>query len=187
MTGPRTITRLLLDWGNGDEKALDELTPLVYKELHALARAYLSRARGSGPLQPTELIDELYVRLIDRSSDVRWENRSHFFGIAARLMREVLVDQARARRAAKRGGGASPVTLEETVALSPGRTPDVLEVDEALTRLAELDERKAKVIELRYFGGMKREEIGITLGLTIPTVKRDLRLGEAWLRRYLTA
>jgi len=186
MSEPRTITRLLIDWGNGDRTALDELTPLVYKELHALARAYLSRARGSGPLQPTELIDELYVRLIDRSLPVRWESRSHFFGIAARLMRLVLVDHAREARASKRGGGAAPVTLEETVALAPDRPPDVLEVDEALSSLAEVDERKAKVIELRYFGGMKREEIGAAIGLTLPTVKRDLRLGQAWLRRYLT-
>lgn len=185
--GPRTITRLLIDWENGDEAALDELTPLVYKELHALARIYLSRGRRSEALQPTELIDELYVRLIDRSATVHWENRSHFFGIAARLMRQVLVDHARARRAAKRGGGADAVTLEETVALSPGRAPDVLEVDEALCRLAEVDERKARVIELRYFAGMRREEIAVASGLTLPTVKRDLRLAEAWLRRYLTS
>jgi RNA polymerase sigma factor (TIGR02999 family) len=186
-SGPRTITRLLIDWGNGDEAALDELTPLVYKELHALARIYLSRGRRGEALQPTELIDELYVRLIDRSAMVHWENRSHFFGIAARLMRQVLVDHARARRAAKRGGGAVPVTLEETMALSSNRVPDVLEVDEALSHLAELDERKAKVIELRYFGGMKREEVALALALTLPTVKRDLRLAEAWLRRYLTS
>jgi RNA polymerase sigma-70 factor, ECF subfamily len=185
MTGPRTITRLLTDWENGDRTALDQLTPLVYGELHALARAHLSRPGRSQTLQPTELIDELYLRLIDRSRPVRWESRSHFFGIAARLMRLVLVDHARARRAAKRGGGADPVTLEETVALSRGRPPDVLEVDEALCRLAELDERKARVIELRYFGGLKREEIAAALGLTLPTVKRDLRLGEAWLRRSL--
>ena len=187
MSGPRTITRLLIDWGNGDDAALDELTPLVYKELHALARMYLSRGHRSGALQPTELIDELYLRLIDQSVRVRWENRSHFFGIAARLMRLVLVDHARARRAAKRGGGSDPMTLEETVALSPGHAPDVLEVDEAMCRLAEVDERKAKVTELRYFGGMRRDEIAVALGLTLPTVKRDLRLAEAWLRRYLTS
>jgi RNA polymerase sigma factor (TIGR02999 family) len=183
---PRTITRLLVAWRNGDETALDQLTPLVYRELHGLARVYLARGIGPG-LQPTELIGELYLRLIDGTSSMRWENRSHFFGIAARLMREVLVDHARARRAAKRGGGAACVTLEETVALSSGRAPDVLEVDEALSRLADVDTRKARVIELRYFGGMKREEISAALGLTLPTVKRDLRLGEAWLRRYLTA
>ena len=186
MTEPRTITRLLLDWENGDRAALDELTPLVYKELHSLARLYVSRGRGGG-LQPTELIDELYLRLVDRSRPIQWESRSHFFGIAARLMRLVLVDHARAHRAAKRGGGSDAITLQETVAFAPGGEPDVIQLDEALSRLADLDERKANVIELRYFGGMKREEIGHALGLTLPTVKRDLRLGEAWLRRYLTA
>lgn len=186
MTGSRSITRLLIDWSEGSPTALDELTPLVYRELHALARAYLSRGRANPTLQPTELINEVYLRLIDQSKPIEWENRSHFFGIAARLMRMVLVDYARARRAAKRGGEAGPITLRETVAFSPERAPDVLEVDEALNRLADFDERKAKVIELRYFGGMSREEIAAALSLTVPTVKRDLRLAEAWLRRYLT-
>jgi RNA polymerase sigma factor (TIGR02999 family) len=185
MSGPRTITRLLADWGAGNRTALDKLTPLVYRELHELARTYLRRGHRSQALQPTELIGELYLRLLDRSLPAQWENRSHFFGIAARLMRLVLVDHARARRAAKRGRDADLVTLEETTVLSPGRAPDVLEVDEALSRLAELDERKARVVELRYFGGLKREEIAAALDLTLPTVKRDLRLGEAWLRRYL--
>jgi RNA polymerase sigma-70 factor (ECF subfamily) len=186
MADPRTITRLLLDWGSGDETALGDLTPLVYAELHALARTYLRRGDRAQTLQPTELIGELYLRLIDPSQKVQWENRSHFFGIAARLMRLVLVDHARIRRSAKRGGDLDRVTLNETLALSPGRPPDVLEVDQALSRLAALDERKARVIELRYFGGMKREEIAVAMRLTTSTVKRDLRLGEAWLRRALT-
>ncbi len=185
MADPRSITQLLIEWGEGNRAVLDELTPRVYRELHALARTYLSRGHRSQTLQPTELINEVYLRLIDRSQPVQLENRSHFFGIAARLMRLVLVDYARARRAAKRGGDARPVTLEETVAFSPGPAPDVLEVDEALSRLAQFDERKGKVIELRYFGGMSREEIAAALSVTVPTVKRDLRLGEAWLRRYL--
>jgi RNA polymerase sigma-70 factor (ECF subfamily) len=185
MADPRTITRLLIDWSNGDEAALADLTPMVYGELHALAHACLRRADRRPALQPTELISELYLRLIDQSRPVRWENRSHFFGIAARLMRLVLVDQARARRAAKRGGELDRVTLKETLALSPGRAPDVLELNEVLERLADFDERKARVIELRYFGGMKREEIATALRLTVSTVKRDLRLGEAWLRRAL--
>jgi len=186
MTGPRSITQLLIDWSEGNPTALDELTPLVYRELHTLARTYLSRGRANPTLQPTELINEVYLRLIGRSQTIKWENRAHFFGIAARLMRLVLVDYARARSAAKRGGKADPITLRETLAFSPGRAPDVLEVDEALNRLAEVDERKAKVIELRYFGDMNRQEIAAALGLTVPTVKRDLRLAEAWLRRYLT-
>ena len=186
MDAPRSITQLLIDWSRGNRAALDELTPQVYRELHALARTYLNRGGRSQTLQPTELINEVYLRLIEPSQSVQWENRAHFFGIAARLMRIVLVDHARARHAAKRGGDAAPITLKETDVFSPGRTPDVLEVDEAVTRLARVDERKAKVIELHYFGGMTREEIATALGLTIPTVKRDVRLGVAWLRRDLT-
>jgi len=186
MTEPRSVTQLLIEWRAGDRAALDELTPCVYRELHMLARAYLNRGGRSHTLQPTEVIDELYLRLIDPSQSVQWENRAHFFGIAARMMRMILVDYARARRAAKRGGDAGPVTLKETAVFSPGPAPDVLEVDEALSRLAQLDERKAKVIELHYFGGMTREEIAAELSLTVPTVKRDLRLAVAWLRRSLS-
>lgn len=185
MSGAPSITQLLNEWSNGNEAALTELTPHVYRELHELARKYLRRGRPNATLQPTALINEAYLRLIGKP--VRWENRSHFFGIAARLMRLILVDSARARRAAKRGGGAVSVTLEETMALAPARPPDVIEVDEALNRLAAVDERKAKVIEFRYFGGMSREEIGEALALTVPTVKRDLRIAEAWLRQYLTS
>src|SRR5207302_6261180 len=134
----------------GNQAALDELTPQVYRELHALARTYLNRGRGSQTLQPTALINEVYVRLIDQSRPAHWDGRSHFFGIAARLMRMVLVDHARARYAKKRGAGGVAVTLEEAVALTPNRTPYILEIDQALTRLAELDERKAKVIELHF-------------------------------------
>ena len=186
MDTDRPITRLLAQWSEGDRSALEKLTPLVYRELHALARRYLERSESAHGLQPTELLDELYLRLMEGSRPARWENRSHFFGISARLMRLVLVDHARSRMAAKRGGAAQPVTLHETAALSPSRPADVLEVDEALSRLAELDERKAKIIEMRYFGGMKREEIATAVELSLATVKRDLRLGEAWLRRYLS-
>jgi RNA polymerase sigma factor (TIGR02999 family) len=184
---PGTITQLLIDWSNGDRAALDQLTPHVYRELHVLARKYLRQERSSHILQPTALINEVYLRLVDQSCPAQWENRSHFFGIAARLMRMVLVDHARAEHAAKRGGGAARVTLEETVAVSPGQQlPDILDIDAALTRLAAVDERKSKVIELRYFGGMTGEEIACVSGLSLATVKRDLRLGEAWLRRDLT-
>jgi RNA polymerase sigma-70 factor, ECF subfamily len=157
----------------------------VHRELHALARTYLNRSRRNQTLQPTALINEVYLHMIDQSQPIQWECRSHFFGIAARLMRQVLVDYCRAHKAVKRGGGAVPVTLDEMAAFSPSRLPDILEVDEALTRLAQVDERKVKVIELRYFGGMSREEIATACGLTIATVKRDLRMAEAWLRREL--
>ncbi len=165
--------------------ALEKLTPRVYDELHKLARAYLRRGQPVVTLQPTALINEAYLRLLDQSQPIQWENRAHFFGIAARVMRMVLVDHARAHRAAKRGGEAGVVALDDCMAVSPGRAPDVLEVNEALDLLAAVDERKANVIELRYFGGMNREEVAAALGLTVPTVKRDLRLGEAWLRRRL--
>jgi RNA polymerase sigma-70 factor (ECF subfamily) len=180
-----SVSQLLIAWGRGEPAALEQLTPRVYGELHKLARAYLRRGSSGQSLQPTALINEAYLRLLDQSQPVRWENRAHFFGIAARLMRLILVDHARAHHAIKRGGAAAVVTLDDCMAVSPGRAPDVLEVHEALDRLAAVDERKAKVIEMRYFGGMDREEVATALGLTVPTVKRDLRLGEAWLRRFL--
>jgi len=180
------VSALLIAWGRGEPAALEQLTPRVYRELHKLARAYLRRGLPGNSLQPTALINEAYLRLLDQAQPVQWENRAHFFGIAARLMRIILVDHARTNQAAKRGGGAAAaVTLSDCMAVSPARAPDVLEIDEALDRLATVDERKAKVIELRYFGGMDREEVAAALGLTVPTVKRDLRLGEAWLRRFL--
>ena len=185
MGASHSVSQLLIAWGRGEPAALEQLTPRVYSELHKLARAYLRRGRLNRSLQPTALINEAYLRLLDQAQPVQWENRAHFFGIAARLMRLILVDHARALHAAKRGGAGAAVTLDDCMAVSPGRAPDVLEVDEALDRLAAVDERKAKVIELRYFGGMDREEVAFAMGLTVPTVKRDLRLGEAWLRRFL--
>jgi len=180
-----SITQLLASWNEGNPAALETLTPLVQQELRRCARNYLRRGQRKQTLQPTELVNEVWLRLIGQSQPPRCENRTHFFGIAARLMRLVLVDYARGRHAAKRGGAAERVTLEEVKLLSAGRAPDVIEVSEALDELATLDERKAKVIELRYFAGMDREEIAVALALTVPTVKRDLRLGEAWLRRFL--
>ena len=185
MENSASLTQLLVLWSHGDRAALEELTPHVYRELRLLARAYLGRGQANRTLQPTELINEAYLRLISPGQHIEWENRAHFFGIAARLMRLVLVDHSRARMATKRGSGEGTVALDETSAISQDRILDVLEVDEALQQLAAVEERKAKVIELRYFGGLSREEIAEALSLTVPTVKRDLRLGEAWLRRYL--
>ena len=180
-----SVSALLIAWGRGEPDALEQLTPRVYRELHKLARAYLRRGLPGNSMQPTALINEAYLRLLDQTQPVEWENRAHFFGIAARLMRIILVDHARSNHAAKRGGAPAAVTLDDRMAATPERAADVLEVNEALDRLAAVDERKAKVIELRYFGGMNREEVAAALGLTLPTVKRDLRLGEAWLRRFL--
>lgn len=180
-----STTQLLIDWGQGSRAALDELIPRVYAELHSLARIYLNRERPDHTLQPTALINELFVRLIDQSKPVPWENRTHFFGIAARLMRRILVDHARQHGALKRGGGAVLATLEDISGHSPSRPPGILEIDEALNRLAEIDERKANVIELHFFGGLTREEIAHEANLSLATVKRDLRIGEAWLLRHL--
>lgn len=182
-----SITQLLISWGEGkNPAALEELTPRVERELHALATSYLRRGRQNQTLQPTALVNEAWLRLLGQDQRPRLENRAHFFGIAARLMRHVLVDYARAHRAAKRGGGETNViTLEDAQFLLRGQAPDVIEVHEALDELATVDKRKAKVIELKYFGGLEREEIAAAEGLTLATVKRDLRLGEAWLRRFL--
>jgi RNA polymerase sigma factor (TIGR02999 family) len=185
MESAASVTQLLFRWGQGDRVALEELAPRVQRELRSLARAYLKRGRAQQTLQPTILINEAWLRLLGPSTTIQWENRTHFFGIAARLMRIVLVDHARTRRTVKRGGGLEALTLEQITVLCPDSTPNILEVDEALDQLATVDERKAKVIELRYFGGMSREEIAAALDLTVPTVKHDLRLGEAWLRRFL--
>jgi RNA polymerase sigma factor (TIGR02999 family) len=185
MESAATVTQLLFRWSQGDQAALEELEPLVHGELHNLAAAYLKRRRRNPTLQPTDLINEALLRLLRQSTPVQWDSRAHFFAIAARLMRVVLVDHARKRRAEKRGGGLQAITLVGTEVLCLDRTPDILEIDEALNDLAKVDKRKADVIEQRYFTGMTREEIAAHLGLSLETVKRDLRLGEAWLRRFL--
>jgi RNA polymerase sigma-70 factor (ECF subfamily) len=153
LDGSTAITGLLIQWGNGDQAALDELVPRVHREFRMLARSYLRRASPNHTLEPTELMNEAWLRLIDQKQSLRCESRAHFYGIAARLMRTVLVDYSRARIAAKRGGGFDRVTLKKDVAASKDRVFDVLEISEALDRPAQIDERKAKVIELRYFGG----------------------------------
>jgi RNA polymerase sigma-70 factor (ECF subfamily) len=180
-----SLTLLLDRWAQGDRAALEQLAPRVHNELQALARSYLKRGLRHQTLQPNELINEAWIRLIDQTSPPKWGNRAHFFGVAARLMRFVLVDCARSRRALKRGGAAQMITLHDTALPAGGRVPDVLEMSDALDQLAKVDERKARVVELRYFGGMSRDEISTTLAVSVATVKRDLRLGEAFLRRLL--
>jgi RNA polymerase sigma-70 factor (ECF subfamily) len=177
------ITAILQSWDRDPEAAIGELTPLLYSELRKLAAAYLRRERPNHTLQPTALINEAYLRLIDQPTPV-WRDRAHFFGVAARLMRQILVDFARQYRAAKRDGGLQ-VTLEAGALASLERSEELLAVDQALEKLRAVDQRKFQVIELRYFGGLTRDEIAEALGLTLPTVKRDLALGEAWLRRAL--
>jgi len=178
------VTRLLIDWRGGDKAALDKLMPLVYDELHRLARRYLGRERPGHTLQTTALVNEAYMRLIDQQSS-DWQNRTHFFAVAARVMRHLLVDYARSRRYAKRGGGALQVTLDEAAAASPEPPVDLLALDEALNRLAGFDERKGQIIELRYFSGLSVEETAEALGISAITVKREWLKAKAWLYREL--
>ena len=174
------VTDLLHAWGAGDEAALHQLVPLVEAELRRLAGAYMARERPGHTLQPTALVNEAFLRLVD-AQGVPWQGRAHFVGIAARVMRRVLVDHARARGYEKRGGGAQAVPLEATILVS--RAPDValLDLDRALDGLAEVDDRKAKVVEMRFFGGMTVEETADALGVSIDTIKRDWRLAKLWL------
>ena len=179
------VTNLLLEWGNGDSSALERLTPIIYHELLRLARARLSRENRDCTLQPTALVHECYLRLADHTR-LLWQNRAHFYAVAANTMRRVLIDQARKRKSLKRGQGVR-VTLQTGMDVARERGPDVLALDEALQRLAGLDARKGRVIELKFFGGMTSEEIGQVLGISVATVGRELRLGQAWLRREMTS
>jgi len=179
------VTNLLLEWGNGDSSALERLTPIIYHELLRLARARLSRENRDCTLQPTALVHECYLRLADQTR-LQWQNRAHFYAVAANTMWRVLIDQARKRKSLKRGQGVR-VTLQTGMDVARERGPDVLALDEALQRLAGLDARKGRVIELKFFGGMTSEEIGQVLGISVATVGRELRLGQAWLRREMTS
>ena len=179
------VTNLLLEWGNGGSSALERLTPIIYHELLRLARARLSRENRDCTLQPTALVHECYLRLADQTR-LQWQNRAHFYAVAANTMRRVLIDQARKRKSLKRGQGVR-VTLQTGMDVARERGPDVLALDEALQRLAGLDARKGRVIELKFFGGMTSKEIGQVLGISVATFGRELRLGQAWLRREMTS
>ena len=179
------ITELLAEWRDGNQSALDELYPLVYDELHRLARRYMSRERKGHTLQTTALINEAYVRLVDQKN-VNWANRSHFFAISAQIMRRILIDHARRHAYAKRGGGAQQVSLEEVAAIAPGQGRELVRLDEALKSLAERDPRRSQVVELRYFGGLNNEEIAGVLNVSENTVTRDWNMARAWLYQQLT-
>lgn len=180
----RNITHLLKEWSDGDRQALDELTPLVYDELRQQATRYLRRERPNHSLQATALINEAFLRLID-VKDVEWQNRAHFFAIAANLMRRILVDHARRRDAEKRGGSQIRLTLDETLALAEEPEVDLLAIDEALDRLAVIDPQQARVVELRFFSGLTVDETATALGISPKTVKRDWSVARAWLRREI--
>ena len=178
------VTELLRAWADGDDGALERLTPLVEAELRRLARGYMARERRDHTLQPTALVNEAFLRLTE-ARRIRWQDRAHFLGISARLMRRVLVDHARSKAYLKRGGGAERVTLVEGLVTSPEPALDVVALDRALDALAAADARKGRVIELRYFGGLSVEETAEVLHVSADTVKRDWRLAKLWLLREL--
>ena len=176
------ITLLLAEWADGNQRALDELTPLVYKELRKLAAGYLRKEVKNHTLQPTALVHEAYLRLVNQQIPT-WQSRSHFFGVAARLMRQILVDHARRRQAGKRA--ALKIPLVEAVSFEKERGSDLVALDSALKELEKLEPRKCRAVELRYFGGLSMDEIALALKVSPVTVRRDLRMTEAWLRRKM--
>lgn len=179
------ITQLLIDWSKGSELALEQLIPLVYDELRQMAKRYMRRQPSGHTFQTTELIHEAYLKLA-KSENYNWQNRAHFFGIAAQAMRHILVDYARSKQSQKRGGFQQKVTLDETAVISSKRSDEMILLDEALQRLMKLDERKSKVVELKYFGGLTNEEVAEFLKISPETVKRDWRFARTWLLRELS-
>ena len=180
------ITEMLLNWSNGSHAALEELMPVVYKELHKLAARYLRHERQNHSLQTTALIHEAYIKLIDQKN-VNWQNRNHFFAVSSQMMRRILVDHARTKQRQKRGGNAVDIPLSEvTIAIDKNKSIDLIELDEALNRLKEIDERQVKVVELRYFSGLTLEETAEVLKISRSTVAEDWSLAKAWLHRALT-
>ena len=184
-SAPESISQLLLRWSDGDSLAREKLMPLVYNELRRLARKYLRHERANHTLQPTALVNEAYLRLVDQHS-VLWQNRAQFFGLAAKLMRNILVDHARSREAAKRGGQHYSVSVSELDRFSKSSEVDLVVLHEALERLAAYDNQKSRIVELRFFGGLTIEETAEVLDISHATVERDWKMARAWLRRELS-
>jgi RNA polymerase sigma factor (TIGR02999 family) len=185
MPSAHEITRLLRAWSGGDRLALEELTPLVYNELHRTAQRYMARERADHTLQATALIDEVYIRLVD-CEGVSWQDRNHFFAVCARLMRRILTDFARSRHYLKRGAGAKPITFDENIHVTPEPDGDLVALDHALEGLSAVDKRKCDVVELRFFGGLSVKDTAEVLGVSDETVKRDWRLAKLWLLREMS-
>jgi RNA polymerase sigma-70 factor, ECF subfamily len=181
----QSVTQLLLDWRNGDQTALDRLMPLVYEELRRIAAHYMRNERQGHTLQTSALVNEAYLRLVDHEN-IEWQNRAHFFGVAAQAIRRILVDYARTRNYQKRGGGARQVSLDEAATVAEEHEAEMIELDDALNELARIDERKCHVVELRYFGGLSVEETAEALGVSIQTVGRDWNTAKAWLLREMS-
>ncbi|HEU4477011.1 MAG TPA: sigma-70 family RNA polymerase sigma factor [Pyrinomonadaceae bacterium] len=180
----KNVSQLLIAWSEGDEAALEQLTPLVYDELHRLARRYMRRESPGHTLQTSALVNEAYLRLVDQRQ-VHWQNRSHFFGIAAQLMRRILVDHARSHRRAKRGGDAHRLSLDATLIMSKDRFADLLSIDEALSRLSEFDPQKSRIVEMKFFGGLSTDEVADCLHVSSRTIEREWRKAKAWLKGAL--
>ena len=179
------VTQLLIAWSNGDKAALNKLMPLIYHELRQLARHYMNRERPGHTLQTTALVNEAYVRLVNRKG-VHWQNRAHFFAIAAQLMRTILVDHARSHAYAKRGGGAHKIALDDAMVVSQKRAAEVVALDDALKRLNEIDPQQSKIVEMKFFGGLTIEETAEVLGLSPATIKREWSSAKAWLYHELS-
>ena len=185
MPSPREVTQLLHAWSQGDQSALEKLLPLVYNELHRLARRYMVREGAGHTLQTTALVNEAYLRLVDVTG-VEWQNRAHFFAVSAQVMRRILVDFARSRKYQKRGGGARRVTFDEALDVSAEQDADLVALDDAMKTLASVDERKSKVVELRFFGGLSVEETAHVLNVSPDTVMRDWKMAKVWLLREMS-
>jgi RNA polymerase sigma factor (TIGR02999 family) len=186
MANPGSVTGLLLAWGKGDEAAFQQLVPLVERELHRIAKRCMAGERAGHSLQATALVNEAYLRLID-VQQIKWQDRAHFLAMSARLMRRILVDWARSKKYQKRGGGALKVTFDEALPVATEKGQDLIALDGALQALAKFDERKSKVIELRFFGGLSVEETAMVLSVSVDTVMRDWKLAKAWLLREMRA
>ena len=186
MPAAQEVTRLLIEWKQGSQTAVDALIPLVYEEMSRVAQSYLRDERAAATLRPTALVDEAYLRLVAQKLP-DWESRSHFFGVAAHLMRQILVDHARRNKSFKRAGGLAKASLEEALNFAPERSSDILALDDSLKALAQIDERKSRIIELRFFGGFSVEETAQAMGISVATIGREQRLAEAWLHREMSA
>lgn len=185
VTPPHEVTQLLQDWRNGDKAALEKLTPLVYDELRRLANRYLRGERKNHTLQGTALVHEAYMKMVGYT-DLEWQSRAHFFGVAARVMRQILIDHARKHQAGKRGGGKPDLSLDETAVFSTERAASLVALDYALDSLAKIDPLKSRIIELRYFGGLSIDEISEVETVSVATVRRHMRMAETWLRREMS-
>lgn len=183
-SGEKNLTKLLIDWSNGDKEALDRITPLIYKELQILATRYMRRERAGHTLQTTALVHEAYLQLVDQNR-VEWKNRAHFFGIAAQLMRRILIDHARKRQSIKRGGDVVKISFDEAAVVSDERADELVALDEALIRLARHDSLQSHLVELRFFGGLTVQETAEVMKITPAEVKREWAVAKAWLYRQL--